>query len=123
MLKYTPYEAINGLLGVDIALIGADHEYAVFSVRVPRAVLARNALVLGTMSDLAAGFDIAPAPPERRDGGKLLKVPFGYIGANEMFAVLSMRIAKKDLAENHAFLTIVAALADGFTPEEPNSDD
>jgi hypothetical protein len=123
MLRCTPYQAINGLLIIDIAVIGANDDYAAFSVRVPREMLARNADILDTLSDLAAGFDIAPAPPPQRgNGDELLKVPFGYIGANEEFAVLSVRVPRKDLAEHHGFLATVAELAAGLTPVVPTSD-
>jgi hypothetical protein len=112
MLTFTPYEVINGLLTVDVALINADDNYAAFSVRVPRALLARNADILDTLSDLAGGFDITPAsPPEQGDGSELLKVPFAFIGANEKHAVFSVRVSRRDIAESHRLLMTVAKLA------------
>jgi hypothetical protein len=46
----------------------------------------------------------------------LLKVPFAFIGCDESYAVLSVRVSRKDLAEHHGFLAIVAELAAGLTP-------
>jgi hypothetical protein len=44
-----------------------------------------------------------------------MKVPFGYIGADDEFVLFSVRIARKSLAKNHAMLPIIAALGAGVT--------
>jgi hypothetical protein len=110
---------LQSLLTVDICCPASNKTHALLSVRVPREVLARNDFFLEFLSEIAGDFDIAPAPlPKRRNLDKeLLKVPFGYIGANDEFVVFSVRIALKSLARNHGVLPILAALAAGATPE------
>jgi hypothetical protein len=107
-----------GLLTTDIACVACNKTHALLSVRVPREVIARNDVFLGFLSELASDFDIAPAPlPKRRNLTKeLLKVPFGYICADEEYVVFSIRILRKSVARNHGVLTLLAALAAGATP-------
>jgi hypothetical protein len=58
----------NGLLQTDIGLIAVNETHAVFSVCVPRAMLAQNHFFLNVLSDVAGGdgrlqLPARPVPP------------------------------------------------------------
>jgi hypothetical protein len=62
---WTKPGAAQGLLQADIGLIAVDDEYAVFTIRIPRAKLAENHFFLNTISDIAA---VGDQPPGREEG-------------------------------------------------------
>jgi len=53
----------NGLLTTDIALLAVNETHAVFSIRIPRAMLAENHFFLDVISDLAGGDERLQLPP------------------------------------------------------------
>ena len=62
-MLYSVPDCSNGLLQTDIALIAVDETHAVFSVRIPRAILAENHFFLNVISDIAGGDDGLRVPP------------------------------------------------------------
>jgi hypothetical protein len=109
-------------LTTDFALLGANAEYAVFTVRVSREFVSENHYFLNVLSDLAGDIEVEQTPAlEQEPGGgsELLKTPLSLIGTNDEFAVLSVRVPRKFIAENHAFLVTLASLA---PPAPPASD-
>jgi len=52
----------NGLLQTDIGLIAVNETHAVFSIRIPRAMLAENHFFLNVISDIAGGGDELQLP-------------------------------------------------------------